>query len=70
MRHPIEFFDTEILALMASALDAAEQTARLVGDCPASSVRMAMARRVIRAASSGEHSRLALTEAALDGPWG
>jgi molybdenum cofactor biosynthesis enzyme MoaA len=69
VRHPVEIFDTDILRLMSSAVDAAVQTVRLTGEEPGGPVRVAMARRVIEAASSGDQTRLSLTEAALDGPW-
>ena len=69
VRHPVEFFDTDILRLMASAVDAAVQTIRLTGEEPDGTVRISIARRVIEAASLGDRTRMALTEAALDGPW-
>jgi hypothetical protein len=66
--HPVEFFDTDGLRLMSSALDAAVQTFRLTGEEPGGPVRLGMARRIIEAAASGDLTRLSLTEAALEGP--
>ncbi len=68
MLHPLEIFDTQALRLMAGAIDAAVQTMRLTGVETDGSGRLAMARRIMAAASEGEASALTLTEAALNRP--
>ncbi len=65
MRPPREIFDTEGLQLMTSAVEAATQTMRLTGLETDEAGRLAMARRVVAAACGGDHTALALTEAAL-----
>jgi hypothetical protein len=68
MLHPLEIFDTRALRLMAGAIDAAVQTMRLTGAETDDTGRLAMARRVMAAASEGDVSALTLTEAALSMP--
>ena len=63
MRH--EYFDTERIGLMAGALEAAVQTLRLTGVEADDALRWAMARRILAAASEGDHTSLLLAQAAL-----
>jgi hypothetical protein len=69
VRHPVEIFDNELLALMTESLSAAVITVRLSGLELPDAAKFSMARRIIAEAGGGSASRLSLTEAALAGEW-